>query len=105
MSRVLMYKDPTSFNLFSVELDHKLHVPDAFGHLIGLALAIGYESLKLAEGHTGWASYEDQRLLLVDILLGPLSMLRDVEIPTSSEVHGVPHVHAELGGFLANSWR
>ena len=59
MSRVLMYEDSTALDLFSIELDHELHMPDTLYQLIGLTLTVWDEGLELAEGHTGWASYEN----------------------------------------------
>ena len=105
MRWVLMYEDPACLNLLPIQLDNKLHVSDALGQLIGFALAIWNEGLQLAEGHAGRASYDNQRLLLVDVLLCFLSMLWDVEIPSCGEVHRVPHLHTELGGLLADSRR
>ena len=105
MRWVLMYEDPTAFHLFPMQLHHDLHVSDTLNQLTSFSRAIRDKGLELAEGHTRWASYENQRLFPVDVFFGLPSMIRDIEIPSSGEVHGVPHIHAEFGGFLANPWR
>ena len=106
MRWVLMYEDPTSLNLLPIQPYHKLRVSDTLSQLVGLALAVWDEGFELAEGHAGWASYKNQRLFLVDVLLGLLPpMFGDIEIPPCGEVHCVPHLHAKFGGLLADSRR
>ena len=106
MRWVLVYEHPTPLNQLAVEPHDELHVSYALSQLLGFSLAVRDEGLKLAECHAGRAPYQNQRLLLVDVLFGSLPMLWDVEVPARGEVHGISHLHAKLDGLFADSrWR
>ena len=97
------YRSP--FDLLPGQLGHELHMSDTLGQLVGLTRAIRNKCLELAESNAWRTANENQRLLLVDVLLGLSSMLGDVEIPSRGEVHGVTRLDAELSGLLADPRR
>ena len=65
-----MYENLASRNLLPIQPNNEVHVSDALGQLVSFTLAVGAEELQPAEGNAGWASYENQRLLLIDVFFG-----------------------------------